>query len=558
MRMDASTSGRKWFLPAALIALILVCGGIDARFGQMSYMSDGVSYLDISQAIHAHQWKVAVSTFWGMGYPIALALFRPLFAAGPVGEWNSVYFTNYMIFCATLLSYFYLVTQLRKYLVEQAGKAWETIHWVLALAIFLGMQLSWDRVSRDTPDLFVSCIAFLATALLLDIAGRPAFLKAVLLGLVCGFGYLVKAIYLPFSLITIFIALPLLVTRRRIPLAALAAIGFAALAVPYVAAMSWALGVFTTGEAGPLNVAWMVNGLHYWTNWQGGPAAFGQPLHPTHLALAAPRVYTYADTFPVTYPPFFNPPYFYLGFRHFFSIKNQIHATLATVFHLVQLLVIHPFIYAVAAAVVMLFLWLRGAEKRAETSSRILLAALPAFVAICLYMLININGRYISGFLSVVLLFGLMITLTDARIAQKRVVAVVAVLLAAAWVDVAIVQRTSFREMAHDEKMRDDTQWKVASALAASGVHPGDKVAVIVSFDPALCTWAHFLGAHIVGETQSKDYWAAPAQTQQQVLDIYRQTGVELVLADKDAGVNTPDGWTAVPDTSFVFRKLSN
>jgi hypothetical protein len=551
------TDEKKWFVPAALILLILTIGAIDARFGQMSYMSDGVSYLDISHSILTHQWHLVFSTFWGLGYPLLIALFRPLFAAGPVGEWIAIHFTDFFIFCATLASFLFLTAQIRQFFESQPSRVWRTNHFVLALTIFLGMQLTWDRASRDTPDLLVSCIAFLATALLVRLARRPAYATALLLGLTCGFGYVAKAIYLPFSLICIFIALPLLVPRpRRLPIIALAAVGFAALAAPYIAGMSWALGVFTTGEAGPLNVAWMVNGLHYWTNWQGGPAGYGQPLHPTHLAMTAPNVYTYGDFFPVTYPPFFNPPYFYLGFRHFFSLKNQVHAFLATVFHTLQILVIHPFCYAVAAVALLLYLWRRASSGSAGLWRRIAIVALPSAVAILLYMLININARYISGFLSVVILLALTTAFTNPALPARRLSLVLALLFVAASLDVAIVQRATFRQMAQGESYQNDPQWKLAAALAADGLHPGDKVAVIFTFDPALCSWAHFAQARIVGETQSEQYWSAPPQAQQQVFDIYRKAGAILVVADKPPAANLPAGWTPVPQTTFFLHKL--
>jgi len=92
-----------------MLALSLLLGIFEGIFGRQGYSGDAICYLNIVRAIHAGDWKLAFSSYWGFGYPLLLSVVTPLFPATPAGEWIAVHMINVVVFVATFLSFFWLV-----------------------------------------------------------------------------------------------------------------------------------------------------------------------------------------------------------------------------------------------------------------------------------------------------------------------------------------------------------------------------------------------------------------------------------------------------------------
>ena len=80
---------------------VLLLGAIENLYGLTDsgdlYGSDAVQYLDIARALGRHDWHSALNPLWSQGYPALLALLRPLFAPGPLGDWRAVHTLNFLI-----------------------------------------------------------------------------------------------------------------------------------------------------------------------------------------------------------------------------------------------------------------------------------------------------------------------------------------------------------------------------------------------------------------------------------------------------------------------------
>jgi hypothetical protein len=98
---------RRLILPMVLLTLLIGC--VEGLYGRIRYSADAISYLDVTRAIHAGDWKLALNPLWSLGYPMLLSLLIPLFPAGPNGEWIAIHCANLIILAVTLLSYLYLV-----------------------------------------------------------------------------------------------------------------------------------------------------------------------------------------------------------------------------------------------------------------------------------------------------------------------------------------------------------------------------------------------------------------------------------------------------------------
>jgi 4-amino-4-deoxy-L-arabinose transferase-like glycosyltransferase len=336
-----NSSGRNRGFFLGMLAVTLLLGIFECIFGRVNYSADAISYLNIVRAIHAGDWKLALSSYWGFGYPLLLSVVTPLFPATPAGEWIAIHSLNLAVFVTTIVSFYWLVRAAASLpCLEGIFTDEKTARFLLAGAfeIFLSTELSLDNVSRVSPDMLVSCLLFAAMTLLLQLSKKPNNRHAILLGVLLGLGYVVKSIFLPLTLLVCLVA-AIAMWKKPHALRSLALIVIFAgvFAVPYIAGISWAQGYRTTGESGPLNYAWNVNKVEPLGLWQGWPPGLGKPLHPVKLLTAMPHVYVFDGPFPVTFGPFFNPPYYYQGVRRIFSLEAQVHAIGANVLRVLRM-----------------------------------------------------------------------------------------------------------------------------------------------------------------------------------------------------------------------------
>jgi len=560
---------------------------LEGQYGRVDYSGDAIPYLDMAQAVHADDWKLAFNPLWGLGYALLIAFFKTFFAATATGEWNAIHLLNILIYSAGYFSFLYLLRNIASSLAESSGDPVSDhgqARVVLAgTVLFLTAELCIDTVSRVGPDTLVTTLVLLALALVLRLRDRPNVGTAALLGTVLGCGYVVKTIFLPLSLVIVLVVVYGRYRRRERtrfrPSLILALLFFAAVfAVPYAVGLSWALGRFTLGESGTLNYAWHVNRLTL-MHWQGGPAQFGKPLHPTHLLLADPPIYGFSSPFNVSYPPFFNPPYYYEGYRHFFNVNLQLRAIAANMLHLYQALRPIPLTYAVLVCLMLIFFTgARGlGEKHSDFSAStkewlrnmrsIWPVLLPAVAGVALYIQVHLEGRYLPAFLLVLsaVPIGLFLLRTDGWPAYVGPL-VLTVLTAGSVASLFTVDRATIAAARHQVQYDQSSQWQLARFLEAHGLRAGDEVAVIGG--PANhCTWAHIDHLRIVAELEADlyaplntgpdMYWNAPPATQRHILDIFRQTGAKVVIerVTQPGELNTP-GWIAVPGTDNMIYDL--
>ena len=209
--------------------------------------------------------------------------------------------------------------------VDAAERVWDLLGALLFVWATLGLINLW----AITPDLLVATLVFVAFGLLTRIArGFTGGLTCVLLGLVLGLAYWAKAALFPLGLV--FLASAFLIAPRpvRFTRTALAAGGFAALALPLVAVLSAQKGRSTFGDSGKLNMAWFV-GRQPQLLWRGPEAE-----HPPRLLLDEPAVYEYGDGPGGTYSPWFDPSYWQEGTRLSIGVEGQARALAASAWHL--------------------------------------------------------------------------------------------------------------------------------------------------------------------------------------------------------------------------------
>jgi hypothetical protein len=575
-----SASGR--VMLSMMFAVTLLLGAFEGVFGRVRYSGDAINYLNIVRAIHAGDWKLALNSYWGLGYPLLISIVTPLFPSSPTGEWVAIHVLNLAILAATFFTfYWFALAAVRSSALKGVitGTISERLLLIGAFCIFLSIELSMDNVSRVGPDSLISCIVFAVAALSMNLMDNPTAGSALALGTLLGIGYIVKAIFLPLGLVVSCIALVILWKKRpRFRYLALLAAPAAALSILYIAGMSWAAGYKTYGEAGPLNYAWNVNKLEPGVMWQGIPPGYGTPVHPTKLVSLSPHIFLFDGPFPVTFGPFFNPPYYYQGYRHFFSLRRQIHQLAGNIFRFLRILRFQFVIYALVLG------WLiRRPNKGSGLSGlRIAFHFWPLFLislaGTSMYLLVMVEARYVASFLAMVLLVLLLIVIArespvDPQPASPRLPAMLlCLLLLGCGATLIANQNDGDRDVLghalHHELFLNNEQWKTGLYLRQTGIHPGDKVAVMADLvNASRSTWAYMDDLQIVGilgarlfETETADYdvfWHSSPEVQRQLLENFHSAGARVVVALSKPSDVQAEGWESVPGTGFWVYRFS-
>jgi hypothetical protein len=569
-------------LAFGLFAVVIGFGALDDWFGDNLYGADGIAYADNAKAILHGDWSMALNPYWSFGYPLALALVRPLFSPDWAGDWTSIRVVDLLVFIGSYASFLFFLRQAVAYAASIGGaqEAPQTSPALVAVGslIFLQWELALTLVSRITPDLMVSGFFFLLTALSLRFCARPAIGTALLMGVVAALGYIAKAAFLPVSFFIFLVVFARIATRPRadrfpaVWKLAWVVPAMAMVALPYVIALSSVVGRFTLGESGSLNYAWTVNHLTHW-HWTGGPPEFGTPLHGVRLLSTSPHVYEYAEPLHVTYPPFYNPFYWYDGYHHFFHLRNQLAAIYPNVFTLIVLFFDTPhapvkfvvaIVFLIAAAFVL--------TQRRHFAQRLLAlwpVYVPALMGIGMYLMVTMDGRYIVGFIVVALIAPLIALTTPTPLANKRIIGVIFVLIGLLCVknllhDTRIARARAVHNEPYISKAED---WRIGFYLAQTGVAPGTKVAMVKVEVGIQTMWAYTAGLHVVGQIGNQDFderqqkedfhlFIDDADVQQTVFDLWRKSGAELVVALGVPGQPQGEGWTQIPTTDAWVHRL--
>jgi hypothetical protein len=380
------------------------------------------------------------------------------------------------------------------------------------------------------------------------------------------------------SFIVLMVTSAALYRRQRVLLPSVAALAtFAIMAAPYAAGLSWYFGHFTMGESGTLNYAFHINYLPHWTNWQGGPAGYGTPIHPTHEVLKHPDLFVFGEPFHTTYPPFGNITYWYQGYRHFWSAKYQAIGIARNLFYLVKILVGHPIFYAAFAS---LCLFLLQADMRLgmiRQMRRLWPFYLSAALGIALYATVHLEDRYLGSFLATlcVLPFVAAATMPGFPSRKTRQGALFAMALGTV-LNLAIVDRDVLSHIRHHYTNVQNPQWKLGLYVRNAGFKPGDEMAV-VGGPNASCTWAYIAHTRVVaelggdpfdphqpdkqgiGETMGKEpqiFWGDSLEERQKILTAFKQAGAVAVIAPSKPANADAAGWQHVDGTDFWIRRL--
>ena len=588
-----SSRQRMQLVLLAAIVLILALGAVEDVYGNTDggdvYGSDAVQYLDVARAFERGDFHSAANPLWSQGYPVLLAAARPLFAAGPEGDWHDTRVVNFGIYAANLFAFLFLLFGLTEEVkLDRGATRRAVLLWTAALGLFVTTQLCLGQVSRVNPDELVTTFFFLACGLMVRMLKRSVsealWPQGLLLGVVLGLGFLVKAVFLALGCGMLALMGVALWTRRRNFSAMLAAaVVFAMITGSYGMGLSRAVGKRTLGEAGSLNYAWHVDRLQKWVHWEGGlepaseawpkpwiarlaqwdtrPPDLGKPVHPSVILQREPLVYGFAAPIHATYVPYFDPPYWYTGYKTVVRPRYQLIALAKSCGDLAQALLTQPMFYAVLLALAIL---LAGRTER-EAARRWLrqswVVAACAVLGVAIYLPVHLEGRYLAGFLALLGMCGFVgwaASLRPVSAAKFRIVMVF--LLAGVGGDLARYQRPVWRNLLAHKSPEKNVEWRVGEAVLAQRLPAMSNVGVIAWTPNLHSDWAYIGRLQItseIGSGQDFDlFWKQPVGVQQSTLETFRKAGAVAVFCyGKPEGAGGR-GWTQLGATAMWMYRL--
>lgn len=540
---------------------------------------DGVAYLDLSDAIVNGRARDLVNGYWSPAYPFAIGAVRfllwPTPLKSPEWEFALIHVVNLLAFVLALAAFEWLLRAL-----DDRGATWgqqpfQTVTGrVAAYALFGVGALGMISVKGTVPDMLLAFAAFAAFACLLRLHDNPADrLGALRLGLVVAVGALTKSIFFPLGVVILAtIAWPLL--RRggrdgRVSLA-IAAGTFMAVTLPWVVALSLAIGKPTTGETGALNYAWYVNGKQ-------------PPNSGVMPALAAPRGSLPLDGLAVltdargTNPLWYDPARWHRDVRPTISLTQQRPKLWLSLQYYAY--VLSPFLLAI----VVIGVSSRRSDVR-TTLERGYVVLVPALACIAAYSLVYTTSRYIAPVLvpaCLVLVAGfprqaamragpfviamiLTITVMDViapltsrmflswvlalvvlvfllvrrrRVEEPRLATEVRRVFVIGALVAALVPPVAMGFAALGGVGPEHPEWDTARRLIGNGLRPGSKIAVMGN--PENAGWARLARYQIVGVIPADRVAAFKALTPEQrapIIAAFQRAGaldlIEIAVVD--------------------------
>jgi 4-amino-4-deoxy-L-arabinose transferase-like glycosyltransferase len=590
------------------LALLLPIAWLAMKFDPYALDGDGMAYMDVADLIRAHHWPGVVNAYWHPLYPTLLALAQAVFHTTRANELHAYYILNYVIFLASvvaMLAFVAALVKLRRRMTpnpdQNAGaspllsmEAMQLLG-IGLLVIATGRELSMATIR---PDALLQALMLAAFAMLLQSFASESLIYAPAMGFFFGLAYLTKSFAFLIALLTIALMMVFHVwVQRRKPVRVLAAgalalIVFAAIAGPYIGALSEQKHRFDFGDSGALNYAWYVSGTVKMHIEPSMTPDFGSAkvnlIHPEQQLLAQPGIYSYRAEPYGTYPAWFDPTYFHEHIVPVFNAKLLLHRDVRNVVLSFRYLLNHPEAWILLA--LLLTCGARFGFTHARTNlhhwrhSVFWLPPIALGLAIWgIYGLVNIEERYVTlAYLLLVLpIFAALVyvpNLPEFRPAADEnpwprrmataMVAVFAFLALGETLRVALDHRRNESGAGLSAAWVQPNIVAAAKGLNALGVGDGDEIACMGTIaclnDPY---WMRLANVRVLTEVYNPDaqhlleeFEGLP--NRQQVEDVLKAQGAKVVVAAFDPGEMTgrtpaSAGWIRLGESDLYAYPLT-
>ncbi len=544
------------------LLLLVPVAWLATRYDRYQIDGDAMAYMDIADLIRAHHWAGVVNGYWNPLYPAGLAVAQAVFHATRANELPAYYALNFVIFLVSvgsMLGFVGALVRLRgRVVATPPTHDDETVmngapHLLSLNALRLvGVGLVVIASQRELsmgkvrPDLLLQALMLGAFAMLLQALATESLVFAPVMGLLLGLAYLTKSFAFVVAVLTIAVMMlvQFAMQRRRLGRVvlggALATLVFAAVAGPYVAALSKQKGRFDFGDSGALNYAWYVSGTNkmHIEPWMTG--SFGSAevtlKHPERQLLASPGMYSYKAEAYGTYPAWFDPTYFHERVVPRFNLRRLVRRDARNAVLSVRYVLNHP------EGWVLLLVLLGVGARVAVGRWREWWWLAPVVLGVAMwgiYGLVNIEERYVTlAYLVIVLpVFAMLRGAEAKRPVAAALVVLFAMLALGESLRLALESRRNELAEGLPAAWYSPQMYGAAAALNAMGVGQGDEIACMGTMaclhDPY---WMRLAGVRVTTEVYDPDprhlleEWEG-LPNRAQVVSLLRAQGARVLVA---------------------------
>jgi hypothetical protein len=351
---------------------------------------DGISYLDLSDAVVTGHWARLVNLYWSPAYPLLVGVARRLTNAGPATEIQVVHAVNLVCFAAMFGAFDYMLISIlslarrtrNSMLGGPMGGAASYFLFGCCALVMLPLELT-------TPDLLNAAAAFAVFGAILrlrdDESHSPRAVRhAVVLGAALGAGALIKSFMVPWAVVCLAVMAFAMRRRGQRPVIVATAVWLLFL-LPWSAVMTKAAGRPTFGDAGRLTYAWYVNE-------QNAPSAGGVPpgVRRPNTERILPGVGVPADT-NGSDPMWFDPARWNKSVVPHFDLGQQL--GMIKVFELFYIQNLSPLLF------VFLLIAVAPRGSRRESWWEAWVVYIPVLAALGAYAMVIVTTRYVLAFI---------------------------------------------------------------------------------------------------------------------------------------------------------------
>lgn len=522
---------------------------------------DGISYIEMAERAARGDWHALVNGYWSPLYPFLLSLAFRMVHPPIQWEFTLVHVVNFVLYLFSFGCFEFFLRELfaaraKEQAREQLQPFSARLFWTLGCLLFFWVSLVWLTPAMTTPDMTVAALVYLATGRLLRIhRGYGTTVVFLALGVVLGIGYLAKAPMLLLGLVFQLSTVALLARATKsygkaIGRGLLTFVVFAGISAPLIVALSAQKHRVTFGDAGRINYAEYVDHVPLFAHWQGEPAGTGTPAHPTRQILSDPAMYEFAQPVHGSYPPWYDPSYWYEGVRPHFAWQGQLHVFLRVANDYLKLVSRTGALWVVFVALALL---VKKTGKLKLNSGGLWWVWLPSFAALGMYALVHVEQRMVAGYTLVLLVW----MISSVRVSRKNesllsrgalAVAILAPALAIAW--------AAARDIGDLAANKPYEPWEVATTLHSMGIDPGTQVGFIGYGSEAY--WAHLAQVRIIAEiptSEESKFLAADTTRKQEIMGRFASVGAQAVVTNNMAIAYSTPGWEQVGDLKYyVWR----
>jgi len=241
--------------------VIGVLASFQAYANRYAVSPDGISYLDLSDAVTTGDLSRLVNLYWSPFYPFLIGVARLLISARPSAEIPIVHAVNFAMFIALFAAFEYLLISILELVCRTRRSILGGSSGLAGIyAIFGFMALTMLPQELTTPDLLSGTCMLGAFGALLRLKRRSEHdtRDAIILGLSLGFGALAKSFLVPWAAVCL--AVLVWATKSRgLRSSLIAGAIWIVIVAPWTVVLSRAAGRFTFGDTGRLTYAWYVN-----------------------------------------------------------------------------------------------------------------------------------------------------------------------------------------------------------------------------------------------------------------------------------------------------------